>query len=122
MKRQFCIVPKLFIDLSFFPNAHNSAVTEMNLFVAENLISSGSNSQEFVSHKINLQVDEAWLVLYLNRAKPILFPSFSLGIFFFFYFFFFLFFFQYEFFFLFIFIHWRLITLQYCSGFCHTLT
>ena len=24
--------------------------------------------------------------------------------------------------FLFIFIHWRLITLQYCSGFCHTLT
>ena len=26
------------------------------------------------------------------------------------------------FFFLFIFISWRLITLQYCSGFCHTLT
>ena len=26
------------------------------------------------------------------------------------------------FFFSFIFIHWRLITLQYCSGFCHTLT
>ena len=25
-------------------------------------------------------------------------------------------------FFSFIFIHWRLITLQYCSGFCHTLT
>ena len=25
-------------------------------------------------------------------------------------------------FFPFIFIHWRLITLQYCSGFCHTLT
>ena len=27
-----------------------------------------------------------------------------------------------EFFFSFIFISWRLITLQYCSGFCHTLT
>ena len=27
-----------------------------------------------------------------------------------------------EFFFLFFFISWRLITLQYCSGFCHTLT
>ena len=27
-----------------------------------------------------------------------------------------------EFFFPFIFISWRLITLQYCSGFCHTLT
>ena len=26
------------------------------------------------------------------------------------------------FFFPVIFIHWRLITLQYCSGFCHTLT
>ena len=26
------------------------------------------------------------------------------------------------FFFPFIFISWRLITLQYCSGFCHTLT
>ena len=26
------------------------------------------------------------------------------------------------FFFLFIFISWRLITVQYCSGFCHTLT
>ena len=26
------------------------------------------------------------------------------------------------FFFSFIFISWRLITLQYCSGFCHTLT
>ena len=25
-------------------------------------------------------------------------------------------------FFLFIFISWRLITLQYCTGFCHTLT
>ena len=25
-------------------------------------------------------------------------------------------------FFTFIFISWRLITLQYCSGFCHTLT
>ena len=25
-------------------------------------------------------------------------------------------------FFSFIFISWRLITLQYCSGFCHTLT
>ena len=25
-------------------------------------------------------------------------------------------------FYLFFFIHWRLITLQYCSGFCHTLT
>ena len=29
---------------------------------------------------------------------------------------------QYSFFFPFIFISWRLITLQYCSGFCHTLT
>ena len=29
---------------------------------------------------------------------------------------------QYFFFFSFIFISWRLITLQYCSGFCHTLT
>ena len=28
----------------------------------------------------------------------------------------------YVFFFSFIFISWRLITLQYCSGFCHTLT
>ena len=28
----------------------------------------------------------------------------------------------YAFFFPFIFISWRLITLQYCSGFCHTLT
>ena len=28
----------------------------------------------------------------------------------------------FHFFFPFIFIHWRLITLQYCSGFCHTLT
>ena len=28
----------------------------------------------------------------------------------------------YSFFFSFIFISWRLITLQYCSGFCHTLT
>ena len=27
-----------------------------------------------------------------------------------------------EFFFPFIFISWRLITLQYCGGFCHTLT
>ena len=27
-----------------------------------------------------------------------------------------------SFLFLFIFISWRLITLQYCSGFCHTLT
>ena len=27
-----------------------------------------------------------------------------------------------EFFFPFSFISWRLITLQYCSGFCHTLT
>ena len=27
-----------------------------------------------------------------------------------------------SFFFPFIFIGWRLITLQYCSGFCHTLT
>ena len=27
-----------------------------------------------------------------------------------------------SFFFSFIFISWRLITLQYCSGFCHTLT
>ena len=27
-----------------------------------------------------------------------------------------------QFFFSFIFISWRLITLQYCSGFCHTLT
>ena len=26
------------------------------------------------------------------------------------------------FFFSFIFVSWRLITLQYCSGFCHTLT
>ena len=34
---------------------------------------------------------------------------------------FFLFFFC-SFFFSFIFISWRLITLQYCSGFCHTLT
>ena len=32
------------------------------------------------------------------------------------------FFFIYLFIFLFIFISWRLITLQYCSGFCHTLT
>ena len=31
-------------------------------------------------------------------------------------------FFQSFFFFSFIFISWRLITLQYCSGFCHTLT
>ena len=29
---------------------------------------------------------------------------------------------QFCFFFSFIFISWRLITLQYCSGFCHTLT
>ena len=29
---------------------------------------------------------------------------------------------DYSFFFPFIFISWRLITLQYCSGFCHTLT
>ena len=29
---------------------------------------------------------------------------------------------QILFFFPFIFIHWRLITLQYCSGYCHTLT
>ena len=29
---------------------------------------------------------------------------------------------QFFFFFSFIFISWRLITLQYCSGFCHTLT
>ena len=37
--------------------------------------------------------------------------------------FFFLFFFYMAFFFFpFIFISWRLITLQYCSGFCHTLT
>ena len=36
--------------------------------------------------------------------------------------FFFSFFFQVFFFFPFIFISWRLITLQYCSGFCHTLT
>ena len=28
----------------------------------------------------------------------------------------------YFYFFLFIFISWRLITLQYCSSFCHTLT
>ena len=28
----------------------------------------------------------------------------------------------FSFFFSFIFISWRLITLQYCSGFCHTLT
>ena len=41
----------------------------MDLFVTENLISSGSNSQKFVSHKINLQVDKAWLVLHLNRLK-----------------------------------------------------
>ena len=27
-----------------------------------------------------------------------------------------------NFFFSFIFISWRLVTLQYCSGFCHTLT
>ena len=33
-----------------------------------------------------------------------------------------LFFLLYFFLFPFIFIHWRLITLQYCSGFCHTLT
>ena len=32
------------------------------------------------------------------------------------------FFFSHSFFFPFIFINWRLITLQYCSGFCHTLT
>ena len=32
------------------------------------------------------------------------------------------FFFFFRFFFPFIFISWRLITLQYCSGFCHTLT
>ena len=30
--------------------------------------------------------------------------------------------FYFYYFFPFIFIHWRLITLQYCSGFCHTLT
>ena len=30
--------------------------------------------------------------------------------------------FSFSFFFSFIFISWRLITLQYCSGFCHTLT
>ena len=29
---------------------------------------------------------------------------------------------EFFFFFSFIFISWRLITLQYCSGFCHTLT
>ena len=29
---------------------------------------------------------------------------------------------SFVFFFPFIFISWRLITLQYCSGFCHTLT
>ena len=29
---------------------------------------------------------------------------------------------EFSFFFSFIFISWRLITLQYCSGFCHTLT
>ena len=29
---------------------------------------------------------------------------------------------QYSFFFTFIYFNWRLITLQYCSGFCHTLT
>ena len=28
----------------------------------------------------------------------------------------------FSFFFSFIFISWKLITLQYCSGFCHTLT
>ena len=39
----------------------------------------------------------------------------------FFFFFFFLFVFK-SFFPPFIFISWRLITLQYCSGFCHTLT
>ena len=41
-----------------------------------------------------------------------------------FFFFYFLFFFTLcsHFFFSFIFISWRLITLQYCSGFCHTLT
>ena len=33
-----------------------------------------------------------------------------------------IFFFPFFFFFPFIFISWRLITLQYCSGFCHTLT
>ena len=31
-------------------------------------------------------------------------------------------FFVFNFFFPFIFVSWRLITLQYCSGFCHTLT
>ena len=88
----------------------------MNLFVAENLISSGSNSQEFVSHKINLQVDKAWLVLYLNRAKPILFQSFSLGIFFFFFFFNMNFFFH-----LFLFIGGSLLY-NIVVVFCHTLT
>ena len=39
-----------------------------------------------------------------------------------FFFFFNLEFFFYFIFFPFIFISWRLITLQYCSGFCHTLT
>ena len=37
-------------------------------------------------------------------------------------FFFFFLLFIYLFIYLFIFISWRLITLQYCSGFCHTLT
>ena len=64
----------------------------------------------------------SWVVNALQQATMLLislwstFPPFILYpvVFFFFYFLFYL-------FFLFFFISWRLITLQYCSGLCHTL-
>ena len=48
--------------------------------------------------------------------------SFTFFFFFFFFLNFYLFWYFILFIFSFIFISWRLITLQYCSGFCHTLT
>ena len=61
-------------------------------------------------HLNSFQID-AWEKKTLNQNPLLRMKSFLEGHFF-----------KIYFFFSFIFISWRLITLQYCSGFCHTLT
>ena len=59
--------------------------------------------------------EQACPVAWSRPGLPHLLPTLFLRLILFF-------FFHFIFFFAFIFISWRLITLQYCSGFCHTLT
>ena len=66
--------------------------------------------QLYIHVSVLFQILSPFRLLQTIEQFPVLDSRSLLAIYFFF------------FFFSFIFISWRLITLQYCSGFCHTLT